>query len=132
MDEKNIVQPDTVNIEDIMQEIRQQILAKRDSFNQGRAPIVPIFGKRLPLDFYEHLYQASLVYDDMAIKLHVTEKSIPVFGSVWGKLRVKLHELVLFYVNQLAAQQIQFNTHILQAVSLLAQELEDGEQEEEK
>jgi hypothetical protein len=35
--------------------------------------------------------------------------------------------LVLFYVNQLATQQIQFNTHILQAVGMLAQELEAEE-----
>jgi hypothetical protein len=35
---------------------------------------------------------------------------------------------VLFYVNQLAAEQIQFNTHILQSVNLLAQQLEEEEE----
>jgi hypothetical protein len=57
----------------------------------------------------------------------VTENNIPLVGSLVAKLRTKLHELVLFYVNQLATQQIQFNTHILQAVGMLAQELEAEE-----
>ncbi len=117
-----------INIEDIMQEIRQQILAKKDILHQDRTPIVPISGKRLPPDFYEHLYQASLIYDDLAIKIHVTPVNVPLIGRFLEKLRAKLHELTLFYVNKLAAQQIQFNTHILQAVSLLAQELEEENQ----
>lgn len=120
--------PVSINIEEIMQEIRQQILAKKDIINQDRAPIVPISGKRLPPDFYEHLYQASLIHDELAIKAHITQTSVPLIGPLLERLRAKLHELTLFYVNQLAAQQTQFNTHILQAVSLLAQELEEENQ----
>lgn len=123
--ENQTEEPASINIEDIMQEIRQQILAKKDLINENRSLSVPVSGKRLPPDFYEHLYQASLVYDDLAVKMHVTPTNVPLFGTILGKLRAKLHELTLFYVNKLAAQQIQFNTHILQAVSLLAQELEE-------
>lgn len=126
MDEQT--EPTSINIEDIMQEIRQQILAKKDTINQARVPMVSIAGKRLPSDYYEHIYQASLIHDDLAIKMHVTQTKVPVIGPFLEKLRVKLHELTLFYVNQLAAQQIQFNTHILQAVNLLAQTLEEEEQ----
>lgn len=117
-----------VNIEEIMQEIRQQILAKKDVIRAEGAPVVAISGKRLSPDFYEHLYQANLVYDQIGVKMLVTKANMPLIGPLLEKLRGKLHELVLFYVNKLAAEQIQFNTHILQAVNLLAQEMEKESQ----
>ena len=120
-----------VNIEEIMQEIRQQILAKKDRLSQGTSPIVPVSGKRLSPDFYEHLYQAAMIHDQIGIKIHITEVNVPIIGSILKKLRIKLHELTLFYVNKLAAQQIQFNAHILQALSLIAQEMESENQEKE-
>ncbi len=126
MTETNTTTP--VNIEEIMQEIRQQILAKKDVIRAEGAPVVAISGKRLSPDFYEHLYQANLVYDQMGVKMLVTKVNIPLIGPLLEKLRGKLHELVLFYVNKLAAEQIQFNTHILQAVNLLAQEMEKESQ----
>lgn len=113
-----------VNIEEIMQEIRQQILEKKDVVWSGSAPAVTVGGKRLPAEFYEHLYQATLVHDQIGVRLHVTKTNVPLIGGLLDNVRGKLHELVLFYVNKLAAEQIQFNTHILQAVNLLAQELE--------
>ncbi len=113
-----------VNIEEIMQEIRQQILAKKDLARPDRGPIVSLAGKRLSPEFYEHLYQASLVYDQTDVKLYVTPVNVPLIGGLLQRIRQMLHELVVYYVNKQAAEQIQFNTHILRAVSLLAQELE--------
>lgn len=117
-----------VNIEEIMQEIRQHILAKKDAPNQSGSTIVPLAGKRLPPEFFEHLYQANLVFDQIGIKMLVTKTNVPIIGWLLDKLRVKIHELMLFYVNQLAEQQIQFNTHMLQAMSLLTQNLEEENQ----
>lgn len=117
-----------INIEEIMQEIRQQILEKKDVLRSGSTAVVNISGKRLSPDFYEHLYQAALVHNQIGVKLHVTKLNIPLVGPMLEKIRTKIHALVLFYVNQLAAEQIQFNTHILQTVNLLAQELEGEEQ----
>lgn len=116
-----------VNIEEIMQEIRQQILEKKDVVWSGNAPVVTVGGKRLPAEFYEHLYQATLVHDQIGVRMHVTKVNVPLIGSLLENFRSKLHELVLFYVNKLAAEQIQFNAHILQAVNLLAQEMEKEE-----
>ena len=117
-----------VNIEEIMQEIRQQILEKKDVVWSGNSAAVTVRGKRLPPEFYEHLYQATLVHDQIDVRIHVTKVNVPVIGRLLQTLRGKLHELVVFYVNKLAAEQIQFNTHILQAVNLMAQELEKEEQ----
>ncbi len=113
-----------INIEEIMQQIRKQILARKTAVSGSDTPIIQIEGKRLPPDFYEHLYQAGLVHNKIGIKMQVTKTNIPLIGSLINKVRSKVHELTLFYVNQLAAQQIQFNTHILQAVSFVAQEIE--------
>ncbi len=68
---------------------------------------------------------AALVHDRLGVKLNVTPVRIPVFGRIIEWARTKVHQLVLFYVNQLAVQQTQYNYHILQAISLLAQEMED-------
>jgi hypothetical protein len=120
-----------LNIEEIMQEIRQQILAKKDVVAGERTTAVAVSGKRLSPDFYEHLYQAALVHDQVWVKMLVTKSSTPLIGPLLDKLRGLLHELVLFYVNKLAAEQIQFNTHLLQAVNLLAQQLEAEEATDE-
>ncbi|MBE2225378.1 MAG: hypothetical protein IAF02_27830 [Anaerolineae bacterium] len=113
-----------VNIEEIMQQIRGQILARKTAVSGQDTPVINTEGKRFPPEFYEHLYQAAMIHNQIGIEIHVTKVNIPVIGSMLEKIRMKLHELVVFYVNKSAAQQIQFNTHILQAVSLIAQEIE--------
>ena len=118
-----------VDIEEIMREIRQQILAKKEAVGSAKRTPIPISGERLPPAFYDHLYQAGLIYDEVDVKLYVTKTNVPLVGPLLDKLRYKVHELVLFYVNRMAAEQMQFNEQILHAVSLLAQEMEsEGEQ----
>jgi hypothetical protein len=116
--------PPNVDIEAIMQQIRRQILEDRAQATPSAHVITPAAGDRLPSEFYEHLYQAELAYNQIGVKMHVTKVSLPVIGPLIERLRQKVHELVLFYVNQVAAQQIKVNTHLLHAVSILAQELE--------
>ena len=113
-----------VNIEEIMRDIRASILAKHATIGSGGEPLVPTSGERLPPEFYEHLYQAALTYDRIQVKTHVTPTSIPVIGPIIQRVRYKLHELVLFYVNRLAIQQTIVNKHLLQAINILSQELE--------
>jgi hypothetical protein len=111
---------DAIDIEAIMQEIRRQIMDRK----LGGRPGVAIQGRRLPPAFYEALYQASLAQSELGVKLHVTRSAVPIAGPLLQWLRGKLHELVLFYVNQVAQQQAQVNEHLLAAISLLGQELE--------
>ena len=117
--------PAEVDIEEIMQEIRQQILAKKEALRPSRKAPISVSGEHLPSAFYENLYQAGLTYDEIDVKLYVTKSNIPLLGPLLDKLRYKAHELVLFYVNQMATEQMAFNEHVLRAVSLLAQEMED-------
>ncbi|MCP4423328.1 MAG: hypothetical protein GY803_02440 [Chloroflexi bacterium] len=113
-----------VNIEEIMREIRADILAKRAVVGSGGEPLVPTSGKRLPPEFYEHMYQAALAYENVGVKMHVTKVNIPLLGGVIEWLRSKLHELTLYYVNQVASQQIEVNYHLLRALAIASQELE--------
>lgn len=117
-------QAEDVDIEAIMQQIRVQILARKEATTSGSASPLKISGKRFPPEFYEHLYQAGLAYDEVQVDMYVSKSSLPILGPAVEWLRSKLHELVLYYVNQLAAKQITFNTHMLRAVSVMAEELE--------
>lgn len=114
---------ETVNIEAIMQQIRRQILAQKGGPAEAE-PIVPVEGKRFPPEFYEHLYHAGMAYDRIGVKMNVTPVNIPLIGKWIERIRSKLHELVLYYVNQVAAEQISVNHHLLQAISILSREFE--------
>lgn len=115
-----------VDIEKIMQEIRQQIIAKRNlSDGAGLAPGVVVTGQRYSPEFYEHLYQAQLALDEYQVPLLVTKSTVPVLGGLIDWLRTKLHELISFYVNQGVARQATVSNHLLQALSLVGQETDE-------
>jgi len=123
MDDQKVTEE--VNIEEIMQQIRKQILARKTAVSGNSTPVINIEGKHLPPEFYEHLYQAGLTYDQVNVQMNLTPITTPIIGSFLQKLRQKLHELVLFYVNQVAANQIRVNTHQLRALSILGEYLEN-------
>jgi hypothetical protein len=119
-----------VDIEAIMREVRSEILRQKSVTAEIPSIATSMSGKRFPPELYEHLYRAALVYDVSGMKLHLTESSVPIIGSLVRRLRQKLHELVLFYVNKLATNQTEFNKHLFSAVSILVASLEsdaDGE-----
>ena len=113
-----------INIEDIMRDIRAEILMKHATISSDNEPIVPTSGEHLPPEFYEHLYQAALAYENAGVKMHVTKVNIPIIGSIIETIRGKLHELVLYYVNQIASQQREVNYHLLRALAIASQELD--------
>ncbi len=113
-----------VNIEEIMRAIRADILAKHPTVGSSGEPLVPTSGKHLPPEFYEHMYQAALAYGNVGVKMHVTKVNIPLIGSIVEWLRGKMHELTLYYVNQVISQQTEVNYHLLRALSIVSQELE--------
>jgi len=120
---------DEVNIEEIMQDIRRQILSKK---RIGKADL-PLAGKRFSAAFYEQLYQAGLMQGESGVTLHVTKSPVPLLGSLIDMVRSKFHQLILFYINQVVLQQAAVNDHLLQAISLMSQELEEeAEQDNEE
>jgi hypothetical protein len=128
MEKKNTFLPEQdIDIEQIMGEIREQILAGKAAASPGGKPIVPAKGTRFSAELYEHLYYAGVNYDQVGVKMHVSTVPIPILGPIIEWIRGKLHELVLYYVNQVSAKQIKVNMHLLRAVSTLIEELEVGE-----
>jgi hypothetical protein len=116
-----------VNVEAIMQQIRQQIIAKRAAVGpaaSGGGEIV-VTGQRFPPEFYEHLYQARLALDEVQVPVFVSKSGVPLIGGLIVWLRTKFHELVTYYVNQSAARQTSASEHLLRALSLIGQELEE-------
>jgi hypothetical protein len=115
-----------INVEEIMQQIRQQIMARRASLTPDGRPPVVVTGKRFSPEFYEHLYQARLAEEQFRVPVFVSRSSLPLIGRLIDWLRGKFHELVVYYVNQSAIHQIRATGHLLQALSMMAQELEES------
>lgn len=113
-----------VDIETIMREVRAEVLAKKSARIQNSPLTAGVGGRRFPPAFYDHLYQAGLTFDVSTVELHVTKIPIPIIGPIIESLRQKFHELVLFYVNKLAAEQAEVNENLLSALNILSQELE--------
>lgn len=122
------LEPDQeVDVEEIMKGIRARILAQQSDLPAFVETLVDVSGKRFSPEFYEHLYQANLAHNQVGVNILVTPVRLPIVGPLIEGFRRKLHQLVLFYVNQVAAQQREVNTHLLQALSLMARELDDSE-----
>lgn len=113
-----------VNVEEIMQQIRQQIIARRAAAGPGGGGVV-VTGKRFPPEFYEHLYQARIALDEYQVPVMVSKSAVPVIGGLIVWLRTRFHELVTYYVNQSATRQVNAANHLLHALSLMSQDLEE-------
>lgn len=116
------------NVDDvqlILQEVAQQIAAKKDIIAaKNKVSTKTAVAKRLSPEFYEQLEAAEQLHNQIGIKLQIVPSTTPLIGPLLDRIRYKLHELVLFYVNQLATEQIGFNGYMLQAIRLLAEEIE--------
>jgi len=112
-----------IDVEAIMQQIRAYIVARKmaadDSLKSARhfdGPLAP--------DLYEALYHATMTYDQLKVPEMVTESSIPFFGRWLMAVRRQFHNLVRFYVKQVAARQIAFNKHLVTLAGEMVKELE--------
>jgi FkbM family methyltransferase len=106
---------ETIDIENVMQEVRREILERR---LPGQA-YLPQSTAGLPPEYYEHLFRAGLAQSRLDVELLVTPSTVPLVGRLIDRLRVKVHELVVFYMNRFAANQAQVNDHLIQALSTL-------------
>lgn len=113
-----------VDVEQLMEQIRRQILEKRAAAGDEAAARVPVGGKRFPPELYDHLYQAGLGYNQLLVDPVIKESKLPLLGPLLNRVRRALHLLVIYYVNRLAERQQTVNLHLLRALSVLTEELE--------
>ena len=116
-----------IDIEEIMHQIRAHIAARRLSGDQSVVEVRRLAGDHFSSALYDHLYQAIQASDQVTVGLSVVPSRVPLIGPLLDVLRTKMHELVIFYVNRLAGQQVAFNGHIARAFSALVEELERNE-----
>lgn len=115
----------SIDVEAIMREIRAEILAQKQAQTAGEQLTVRLHGRRFPPEFYDYLYQANMSYDQIQVPLQIQKSTVPVVGPLLDKFKLALHQLVLFYVQQLAAKQTEVNKQLLGALNSLSQELDE-------
>lgn len=115
----------TVDVDQIIKEIRQDIL-RREQRKLGVEPRdVNLVGEGLSPDFYASIYRAEMMYRDLSVDVEIEPSGAPVIGSLIDRLKRSLHGLVRHYVNLMLAEQVQFNRYLIQLVSRLSVELEE-------
>lgn len=55
--------------------------------------------------------------------------STPILGTLWGRIRGQMHDLVLFYVNRSAVTHSRVDTQLIEAVDALTQIVEKQQAE---
>ncbi|MCL7453825.1 MAG: hypothetical protein M8467_12355 [Anaerolineae bacterium] len=126
------IEGDSIDAEAIMQEIRARIRARRaeakargldwEAYADGLYPLPA--DAVLSRDLHEAVRRAALGYDKIPVEMALTETRLPLVGGLWQRARAALHELVLFYVNRLAARQVHFNEQTARALVMLVRDLE--------
>jgi hypothetical protein len=126
------IEGDDIDAEAVMKEIRARIRARRaqarargldwEAYAEGLYPLPP--DAILSRDLHEAVRHVGLGYDKIPVEMALTETRLPVAGGLVQRLRASLHELVLFYVNRLAARQVRFNEQTARALVTLVHDLE--------
>jgi hypothetical protein len=126
------IEGNDIDIEAIMQEIRARVRARRavakargldwEAYADGLYPVPP--DAVLSRDLHEAVRYAGLDYDKIPLEMMLTDTRFPLLGRLVQRVRSALHELVLFYVNRLAARQVRFNEQTARALALLVHDLE--------
>lgn len=115
-----------VDVEDIMRRIRAYIARRKLMGGDEESGTAPRFRGGFSPILYDHLFTAIGEKEGAYATLNVTQSPIPLFGRLLDTVRRKVHELVVFYVNQSAARQVAFNDHLVRAFGALVEELEKG------
>jgi hypothetical protein len=121
-----------IDAEAIMQAIRARLRARRaeakaqgldfEAYADGLYPLPP--DAPLTREVYEAVRRLGVGYDKVSVELALTQTQLPLIGGLVQRLRAALHGLVLFYVNRLAARQIQVNEQVARALAALVHDME--------
>ncbi len=123
----------------IMAEIRERIRRARQtaglpaflSFGPVELPAEPD-GDAYDAQLYYHLRRANELYGRLEVEPVLAPSPltrVPVLGRVWGRLRREAHNLVVFYLNRLAGQQLAVNRHLVAVLNRMAARLQEQERQ---
>jgi len=114
-----------IDVEDIMRQIREHI-ARRQAQTPSWVPPPPRNG-HLGRELYDELYQANATFDKTYVSPYLTPTYVPLVSGLWHRLRQAAHNLVIFYVNRLAAAQVGFNAHVVRVLNELVRHLDQDD-----
>jgi len=123
-----------IDSEAIMRRIRENIRQRRTQAEAHglnyEAFVEGLYAAKVSARFDHSLYydlrRMSVSYDKIGVGLSLTETRLPLIGPVLHRVRAALHQLVIYYVNMLAAQQARYNEYMVRALSTLVKDLELG------
>jgi len=119
-----------IDAQEIMRRIRERV--RQRAAQKKAEPWLPDFGSEVaevdsptgaftPKMYYtlqQAREQANRIWVDLLLAETTTQR-IPFLGGLWRRIRREAHNLVLFYVNILAANQAAFNNHVVRILSEL-------------
>ena len=118
--------------EAIMREIRSRIQQRRqqaeaqgidfDALAEGR--FTPDRSTRFNAELYYELRRLSLSGEQIGVSLSLTSAHVPLIGSLIQRVRLMMHQVVIYYVNMLARQQARVNVYDARAWAALMSDLE--------
>lgn len=111
-----------INVQDIMQEIEQQILARKDDLDVDWLP-------ELDPGLRAHLVHLRELAGSLQVQPIVQRSFLPIFGRLILWWRTQIHQLVLFYINDLIRQQVQFEQAVTRTLIYLAGRLASENEE---
>jgi len=121
-----------IDAEAIMREIRARIQQRQaqaeaqgldfDALAEGR--FTPEQPTRFNAELYYELRRLSVSGEQIGVGLSLTTSHVPLIGSLVQRVRLGLHQLVIYYVNMLARQQSRVNAYDARAWSALMADLE--------
>ena len=121
-----------LDAEAIMREIRARIQQRRtqaeaqgldfDALAEGR--FTPDHPTRFNAELYYELRRLSLSGEQIGVELSLTASRRPLIGPLVQRVRLALHQLVIYYVNMLARQQARVNAYNARAWAALLADLE--------
>ena len=121
-----------IDAEAIVRQIRENIRKQRaqaETQELGYEALVEeIYASQATPRFDRSLYDAlrrmSIGYDKPGVGLLLTGSSIPLVAPLVQRVRAAYHRLVIYYVNELARQQVRFNEYVVRAMATLVKGLE--------
>jgi hypothetical protein len=113
-----------IPVEQLLEQIQRHLDARQGA-RESRA-VAQEHGDRFSETVYDTLEEAGVIIDSIHVQPSLTPPHMPLIGSLWQKVRVQAHDLVVFYVNRLAGAQGAFNREIAGALTALVSDLDRG------
>jgi hypothetical protein len=118
-----------IDAEAIMRQIRGSLRSRREEAEARGLDFETLaegeVSRRFDDDLYGDMRQVSASASRMGVTLSVSGKgAVPILSSFSRPVRRAFHQLVIYYVNQLATQQNRHNRQVLRVLMELVRELE--------